>query len=316
MSKIKRVFGTATFGKEGKVISTAQKVSEVLDILKQNGIDELDTARVYGAGTSEQLLGEAAESKTFIISTKANPRVCKLTREGIIVQCDESLKALNGSPIDIYYIHAPDRSVPFEETAETINELYKRGSFKRFGLSNFTAEEVEQMYNICKQNNYILPSVYQGNYNPITRMNEKELFPLLRKLGIQFYAYSPIAGGFLVKTPDQIKNAGANSRFDTSTLVGQYYSSLYCKDLFFSALEKFQDRCKKLNIKPSEACYSWLLYHSQLKEGDAIILGASNTEQLLENLHDSRGVELNEDILQELENLWKTVESEAPKYHF
>jgi aryl-alcohol dehydrogenase-like predicted oxidoreductase len=230
-------------------------------------------------------------------------------------QCDESLKAMNRSSVDIYYLHAPDRSVPFEEQAETINDLYKRGSFKRFGLSNFTAEEVERIYNICKQNNYILPSVYQGNYNLITRKNEQELFPLLRKLGIHFYAYSPLAGGFLIKTRDQIKNAEGQSRFDTSNRVGQLYAGYYCKEALFSALETFQNRCKKLNIKPSEACFSWLLNHSQLKEGDAIILGASNMEQLQEGLHDSRGVQLNADILQELEDLWKTVESEAPQYH-
>ena len=52
------------------------------------------------------------------------------------------------SSVDIYYLHIPDRSVPFEETAAAINDLYKRGSFKRFGLSNFSAEEVQRMYNI------------------------------------------------------------------------------------------------------------------------------------------------------------------------
>ncbi|CAF1104862.1 unnamed protein product [Didymodactylos carnosus] len=222
---------------------------------------------------------------------------------------------MNRSSVDIYYLHTPDRSTPFEETVGSINNLYKRGSFKRFGLSNFTAEEVERMYNICKENDYVLPSVYQGNYNPITRKNEQELFPLLRKLLIHFYAYSPLAGGFLIKTPDQIKNAPANSRFDASTPGGQFYVGLYCKETFFSALEAFQNRCKKLNIKPSEACFSWLLNHSQLKEGDAIILGATNMEQLTENLRDSRGVQLSTDIVQELENLWKAVESEAPEYH-
>jgi len=316
MSKVKRVFGTGSFTKQGRGINTSEQVSQVLDILKQNGIDELDTARIYGAGTSEEMLGEAREFEMFIVSTKANPRARKLTKEGVSAQCDESLKAMNRSSIDIYYLHAPDRSVPFEETAETINDLYKRGIFKRFGLSNFTAEEVERMYNICKQNNYILPSVYQGNYNPITRKNEQELFPLLRKLGMHFYAYSPLAGGCLIKTPDQIKNAQAASRFDTSTLAGQIYTRLYCKETLFSALETFQNRCKKLNVKPSEACFSWLLNHSQLKEGDAIILGASTMEQFLENLHDSRGVQLSADMLQVVEDLWKAVESEAPQYHF
>jgi aflatoxin B1 aldehyde reductase len=316
MSKVKLVFGVASFTKKGKGFNTVEQVSQALNILKQNGIDEIDTARIYGEGTSEELLGETAEFQTFIVATKANPFTGKLNKESLTAQCDESLKALKRPSVDIYYLHAPDRSVSFDETAEAINKLYKRGSFKRFGLSNFTAEEVERMYNICKANNYVLPSVYQGNYNPITRKNEQELFPLLRKLGIHFYAYSPLAGGFLIKTPDQIKNAQAESRFDNSTMPGQLYTGWYCKEIFFSALEAFQDKCKKLRIKPAEVCFSWLLNHSQLKEGDAIILGASSVEQLQENVQDSRGIKLSTEVLQELENLWKSIESEAPEYHF
>ena len=314
MSKVKRVFGTGSFNKTGNKFNTPQQVSEVLNILKQNVINEIDTARMYGQGTSEELLAETPEFETFIVSTKANPRIGQLTKENTIAQCDESLKALNRSSVDIFYLHTPDRSTPFEETVGAVNELYKRGSFKRFGLSNFSAEDVQQVYNICKENNYVLPSVYQGNYNLITRKNEQELFPLLKKLGINFYAYSPLAGGFLVKTLDQIKNSPPNSRFSPSTPRG-HYRDHYCKDTFFLALETFQNQCEKFGVKPAEACYSWLLNYSQLQEGDAIILGASNVDQLLENLQNSKGVELNADVIQVLEDLWKAVESEAPQYH-
>ncbi|CAF1140887.1 unnamed protein product [Rotaria sordida] len=75
MSKVKRVFGTGRFTKNGRGFNTAQEVPQVLGILKENGIDELDTARIYGEGTSEELLGEAAEFETFIVSTKAHPLV-------------------------------------------------------------------------------------------------------------------------------------------------------------------------------------------------------------------------------------------------
>jgi len=58
-------------------------------------------------------------------------------------------------------LHAPDPVTPFEETAEAMNEAYKAGKFERFGISNFSAEEVERMYNICEQNGWVKPSVYQ-----------------------------------------------------------------------------------------------------------------------------------------------------------
>ena len=74
-----------------------------------------------------------------------------------------------------------------------MNELYKEGKFKRFGISNYTAWEVAEMVGICKANGYVAPTVYQGIYNAMHRGVEPELLPCLRKFGIAFYAFSPRA---------------------------------------------------------------------------------------------------------------------------
>jgi aflatoxin B1 aldehyde reductase len=71
------------------------------------------------------------------------------------------------------------------------------GKFKRFALSNYAAWEVMEIYHICKQRGFVLPTVYQGMYNALTRDVERELFPCLRRLGMSFYAYNPLAGGLL-----------------------------------------------------------------------------------------------------------------------
>lgn len=68
-----------------------------------------------------------------------------------------------------------------------INDAYKAGYFKRFGLSNFKADDVERIYTLCKEKGYLLPTVYQGNYSVVFRRPEAELFPTLRKLNIAFY---------------------------------------------------------------------------------------------------------------------------------
>ena len=84
-----------------------------------------------------------------------------------------------------------------EDTLAEVHELHKEGKFKSLGLSNFQAWEVAHIYHTCKANGYVTPTVYQGMYNAITRDVEKELLPCLRKLGISFYAYNPLAGGVL-----------------------------------------------------------------------------------------------------------------------
>lgn len=111
---------------------------------------------------------------------------------------DESLTALKAESVELWYLHSPDRTVDVEETLAAVDTLYKEGKFKRWGVSNFMAWEVAAICEICKVKGYVLPSVYQGVYNALHRTVEHELLPCLRKYGIAFYAYNPLAGGWLV----------------------------------------------------------------------------------------------------------------------
>jgi aflatoxin B1 aldehyde reductase len=71
--------------------------------------------------------------------------------------------------VDIFYLHAPDHSTPFEETLGAVNELHKAGKFVQLGLSNFAAWEVAECWNICKERGWVLPTVYQAMYNAISK---------------------------------------------------------------------------------------------------------------------------------------------------
>ncbi len=71
--------------------------------------------------------------------------------------------------MDLLYLHAPDHSTPIEDTLKAVNELHKAGKFTRFGLSNYASWEVAEVVYICRMNKYIVPTVYQGMYNAVTR---------------------------------------------------------------------------------------------------------------------------------------------------
>lgn len=81
------------------------------------------------------------------------------TKDTVIRDSQDSLDKVKIKQFDILYLHAPDTIVPFEETLEDISEVHKKGIFKRFGLSNFSAEQVQQIYNIAKANGYPRPQV-------------------------------------------------------------------------------------------------------------------------------------------------------------
>jgi aflatoxin B1 aldehyde reductase len=71
------------------------------------------------------------------------------------------------------YIHGPDRTTPFSEALEAIVKEYRAGKFEEFRLSIFNAAEVEECVGLCRKNGWVVPSVYQGHYNAITRRGEK-----------------------------------------------------------------------------------------------------------------------------------------------
>lgn len=78
-----------------------------------------------------------------------------------------SLKELGTDCIDIFYLHAADRSLPFTEPLKKLNELHKQGKFVQLGLSNFTAFEVAEVVMHCKYNNWVRPTIYQGMVRPV-----------------------------------------------------------------------------------------------------------------------------------------------------
>jgi aflatoxin B1 aldehyde reductase len=172
---------------------TQEETKAFLDTFYNRGGRNIDTARGYSPhapGSSEQRLGLAEASKRFVIDTKViSRRPGAHIKEMIEKSINDSLEALRVNQVEIEYLHFPDRGTPFEETSKAMNKAYEEGKFKKFGLSNYTAEEVEKFVEICEKNGLVKPSVYQGHYNPIVRGGEEELFPVLRKHGMAFYAY-------------------------------------------------------------------------------------------------------------------------------
>jgi len=169
------------------------EVNAFLEAFYERGYREIDTARSYSPhapGTSEPRLGAVEAGKRFSIDTKVFSRIPgSHSAKSIKQSISDSLAALKVTQVDIEYLHQPDRATPFEETCEVMNQAYREGKFKRFGLSNYTAEEVERICAICEERGFVKPTVYQGQYNPVVRGAERDLFPVLRRHGIAFYAW-------------------------------------------------------------------------------------------------------------------------------
>lgn len=308
---VKTIFGGAALTDVGgRAFGTPEARAEAADLLLANGVVNIDTARLYPG--SEVAIGALEKRESFVIDTKlvGGFQPGNVSKEQVITDAQDSLNRLQIKQYDILYIHAPDESTPFEETLEGINEVYKKGIFKRFGLSNFSAEQVQQVYDIAKAKGYPLPTAYQGNYNPVARHLETQLFPTLRKLGLSFYAYSPLAGGFLTKTAADL-DAGAG-RFNEQA-IGGLYSKLYDKPALRAALIKWNEVAEKEGIPKAELAYRWVKYHSALQgEEDGVIFGASSLKQIEQTAKGLQKGKLSDEAVKGIEEIWQSVKDDAP----
>ena len=162
MSGLPPVFGAACI-EPSRAFTSHTQLPELFALLRAGGCTHIDTAALYGQ--SEELLGLARAGDHFTLDTKTKGGFIKgyATKENVIKDAENSRRLL-GCTVDVFYLHAPDvEATPLEDTLEGVNEVYKTGFFKRFGLSNFKAEDVRKVYDICKEKGHPLPEVYQGN---------------------------------------------------------------------------------------------------------------------------------------------------------
>ena len=283
-------------------LSSPSQLRPVLQMLKRHNVRELDTARAYNRGRNEELLGDIPEANDeFSIATKvAGFSKGSLTFPKVIDGCNASLAALKQEKIDLFYFHGPDRQTPLEESCKAINQLYQEGKITTFGISNFNAEEVQEMHSHCTKNGWVLPTVYQGGYNGLGRTGETTLFPVLRKLGIAFYAYSPLAGGYFSKPTAQLRTPAAGSRMDQM----KQFANMYVNDVTLEMHDRLTAVCEKEGLTVKEAALRWLMHHSARGDHDGVILGGSSAEQIEENVRACEGGVLPQGVVDCFEMVW------------
>lgn len=309
---MKLILGTMTFG-ERIFEADAEKV---LHAFLQTDYKEIDTAYVYNNGSCEKMLGSLLKRRdrsSYSIASKVNPRITgRLDEEAVLFQVGESLERLGVDWLDTLYLHFPDENTPVSEALRGCAKLYKEGKIREIGLSNFPARLVEDVCRICQENDWPLPAVYEGLYNPLSRRAEEGLDKLLSACGMRFYAYNPLAGGILtdkyVSTGWQLQEGRFINRPN--------YQERYWKESYFKAVELINGICSECGISISEASYRWLAFHSMLRQtrGDGIIVGVSGVSQLEANMKALGKGRLPDAVVDAFEKAWEICEADAPEY--
>ena len=173
------------------------------------GITTFDTANVYSAGASEEiigkLLGELAKRDEIVIATKVHGRVgpgpkgAGLSRAAIFTQVDESLRRLGTDYIDLYQIHRYDPETPIEETLCALHDLVRSGKVRYIGASSMWAWQFAQAQYLADLHGWTRFVSMQDHYNLLMREEEREMLPFCADQGVGVLPWSPLARGRLTR---------------------------------------------------------------------------------------------------------------------
>ncbi|USW53321.1 Putative aldo/keto reductase, aldo-keto reductase, NADP-dependent oxidoreductase [Septoria linicola] len=319
------ILGLMTFGPPdteqfGTRMTSLDTFNDCLDLLQRRGYNEVDTARTYVDGHQEAWTRDAQWQKRALkLATKWYPRQPGDHAAAIVEkQLEKSLSELGFDSVDIFYLHGPDRSVPFEETLQAVNELYQEGKFKQLGLSNYAAWEVATICTIARERKWIQPTIYQAMYNAFTRAIEEELVPCCRNFGLEIVVYNPLAGGVL-SGKYRSSDAPIDGRFsDTDPVVGKMYRDRYFGDANFEALQILEPVAKEHGLTLPRVALRWCVHHSKLdvvNGSDGIIIGVSSREQLETNLDILEQGPLPQATVDALDQVWeKVTKASCPLY--
>ena len=192
------------------------------------GINFFDTANVYSAGSSEEIVGRAlaeyGHRDELVIATKVNGRMHDgpngqgLSRKAILAEIDASLTRLGTDYVDLYQIHRWDPTTPIEETMEALHDVVKAGKARYLGASSMYAWQFAKAQHVAELHGWTRFVSMQNHYNLLYREEEREMLPLCQDLGVGVIPWSPLARGRLTRDWDT-----ETARAETDEFGGTLY---------------------------------------------------------------------------------------------
>lgn len=280
------------------------------------GVNFLDTAEIYGAGSAETILGNVIkrggwDRDNLVISTKflRCGSSVGLSRKRLIQSMKKSLTRLQLDYVDVMFLHRFDHEVPLEETVRAVNHLIEKGKASYWGTSEFTAQQLMEVHKICEKYGYETPIAEQCQYSMLIRDNvEVNLINLFDNYGLGTTVWSPLAGGLLSgKYNDGTIPEG--SRLADPTLAPQVrdrYLSYFNEQNKAKTVEMFNGLktiASELGASQSQLALAWCIKN---KDVSTAITGGTSVSQVDDNLGALNLVDrLDEGVLNRIEETLK-----------
>ncbi|PPK98414.1 aryl-alcohol dehydrogenase-like predicted oxidoreductase [Kineococcus xinjiangensis] len=282
--------GTMTFGQE----TDPDGAFAQLDRFVEAGGTLVDTADVYAAGTSEEIVGRwlsqrpADVTDRVVLTTKgrfptgSEPNAVGLSRRHLTRALDDSLRRLGVDCVDFYQVHAWDPWTPLEETLRALDDFVSAGKVHYYGLSNFTGWQVQKAVCTADMTGVPRPVTLQAQYNLLAREVEWEMVPACEENGLGVLPWSPLGGGWLTgKYSRDTEPSGATRLGEDPGRGVEAYAGRNARQRTWDVVAAVESVARGRGATMAQVALAWL---SAQPVVSSVILGARTLEQLEDNL--------------------------------
>lgn len=279
--KVSRIaLGVMSFGGDADESAAAA----IWRAAREAGVNLIDTADVYNAGRSEEIVGRLMreERDRIVLASKAyfpmgaDPNARGTSRYHLVRAVEASLRRLATDRIDLYYLHRFDDATDLGETLRAIEDLVRAGKILYPACSNFAAWQVAHALGMQAAASWAPLVAVQPMYNLAKRQVEVEILPMARSLGLAVIPYSPTGGGLFTG------KYGAGRRPESGRLLdNQMYKVRYSDPAVYELADRFCALAAELGHAPATLAVAWVASHPAVT---SVLVGGRSVEQLAPTL--------------------------------
>jgi aryl-alcohol dehydrogenase-like predicted oxidoreductase len=269
------------------------------------GVNFVDTADVYSAGESEEIVGEALAGRRdeVVLATKFfNPMGADRNQRGssrrwIVQACEASLRRLGTDHIDLYQVHRPDPRVDVDETLGALTDLVHQGKVRYVGSSTFPASEIVEAQWVAERRNRERFVCEQPPYSMLVRGIEHDVLPACQRHDMAVIPWSPLAGGWL-SGKWRLEGETISSR-RAARIPGRYDMSDPNNQRKLEAADALGRLADDAGLTLPLLAVAWVLRNPAVT---AAIVGPRTMEQLTSQL-DAADLDLDTDLLDQIDEI-------------
>lgn len=284
-----QALGTMTFGAEADEATSGA----IMTTFVEHGGTFFDTADVYSAGTSEEIIGRwlashPTDAPQVVIATKGRfamgegPNDLGNSRRHLRAALDASLARLGVDHVDLYQMHAWDALTPIEETLRFLDDAVTAGKISYYGFSNYLGWQLTKAVHVAATHGWAAPVTLQPQYSLLVRGIEHEVVPAALDAGIGLLPWSPLAGGWLSgKYERDVAPTGATRLGDNPERGMEAWKARNADERTWAVVDAVREIADAHRSSSSQVALAWLGAQPAVT---SVLLGARTVEQLTDNM--------------------------------